>query len=138
MDAQGDAEPIFGAVLHKKKSHWRWWVALSLELAVASVALASRNGGGYRVMTAKGFKVLKPGMSTVDVGEALGGAFAEERDADGADCLIYGHPTVKMPEFTVYAACYRDGRLVRVTSKDLSATTVDPDALRKLVEPPPP
>jgi hypothetical protein len=138
MDAQGDAEPLFGAVLHKKKSRWRWWLALSVVLAVASVAFARRNGGGYRVMTAKGFKVLKPGMSTGDVGQVLGGAFAEERDADGADCLIYGHPTLKTAEFTVYAACYRDGRLVRVTSKDLSATTVDPDVLRKLVEPPTP
>jgi hypothetical protein len=135
MDAQGEAEPLFSAVLRKKRTRWPAWIALAVAFAVASVAFARRNGGGYRVMTAQGFRVLKPGMTTGDVGQVLGGAFAEERDADGANCLIYGHPTLKMPEFTVYAACYRDGRLVRVTSKDLSATTIDPDVLRKLVAP---
>jgi hypothetical protein len=137
MDAQGEAEPLFSAVLRKKKSRWPWWIALAAVLAVGSVAFARRNGGGYRVMTARGFKVLKPGMTSGDVSQVLGGAFAEERDADGANCLIYGHPTLKSREFTVYAACYREGRLVRVVSKDLSAQTVDPDVLRKLIAPGP-
>lgn len=88
--------------------------------------VVTRKPDGTRVVTARGFATIKRGMSAHDVRGILGAPIDGERSGD-ADCLRYGHPTLEVPEFTIYSVCYASGRLRDVTEHHYSAEAVNPD-----------
>jgi hypothetical protein len=121
-----DSPLLFGAVLRRHKKRWPW-AAVACAGAIAAGALAARRTDQFRVMTPGGFQVLKRGMAAERVREVMGaGPIARSIDPDGAECLIYGHPTLSRERFTVYEACYEGGRLLRVHEKDFAAQPIDP------------
>ena len=127
--------PIFGAVLERRRSRWPLWVAAAAAFVTAGTLFARTTRRTFPVVTPFGVRQFQPGMAGADVQALMGaGPIGTTRSDDGHDCVTYGHPSLKVPFFTLYDACFQDGKLVRVDERKLSAQSVDPEALKRWVE----
>jgi hypothetical protein len=124
-----DQVEIFGALLQQRRSRWPIWIGLGVLILTLLTVLAARNDGGLRVPTPRGFAMIRPGMSRGDTQHELGQPLNGQRQADGTECYLYGHPTLNQPTFTLYRACYRDGTLVQIVPRKYTASQIDPSML---------
>ena len=127
-------EVMFQSWLQRRRTRWPIWVGCALLVSIG-LAVISMHDGTYRVVTTKGIATIRRGMSNSQVEGTLGGPVATERGPDGVECFQYGRPTLRAPEFTLYSACYQDGRLKHFSSKQYAASAVDPTALPSAAPP---
>lgn len=119
--------PLFGAILEPpRRRRWPWVVLIAGLSGLSIVAAVHRTAGATNVMTPTGVHTVRTGMTTGEVSHLLGKPFDVRRQADGAECFKYGHPTLEMASFVVYDVCYEQGRLRDVTQKEYTASAIAP------------
>ena len=91
---------------------------------IAGAFLVRPNPNQFSVVTPKGMRLVKLGMSESQVGEVLGKPISSSQQGSEY-CVRYGTPTLKKPQFLLYDACYENGTLKRFTPKKFSAEKVE-------------
>ena len=130
METSPRESPFFKSYLDDQERRSRNWV-LPVILAVvvligviAGAFLVRPNPNQFSVVTPKGMRLVKIGMSESQVGEVLGKPISSSQQGSEY-CVRYGTPTLKKPQFLLYDACYENGTLKRFTPKKFSAEKVE-------------
>ncbi len=126
--AGAPSQVLFRAFKEQQTSRRRWALLLMLPLAGVGVwALAHETAKIKPVVTPHGIRGVTDGMSPQEVLGVLGKPISMQRGADGADCYMYGRPTLAKAEFSVYSVCYADGKMRDISVRRFASWRVGPN-----------
>ncbi len=122
-----DTDALFTAYRRAPPHRNRRTLMLAVAAVLAGVLtwLIRPSPQVHRVVTRFGIKHLRNGMSRGDVGKLLGNPVISST-SEGAECAAYGTPSLQVASFTLYETCFKNGKLVRLTEKQYTASQVDP------------
>ena len=129
----GQRGPIFRAYSEQQRRS-----RFGLRHVLFPVALLLVGGLGYAVVTYqqaatpfrldtyRGLRTVLRGMSPQDVSNILGQPIGKERRGN-LECYQYGHPSIKVPYFTLHTVCFEDGKLREASDKRYDSWIVTSD-----------